>query len=412
MLPELSIVKLLCSSTEFEQHGATLDASMLPKELQGVYRVLESHHRTNPGVSITTDDVANLFFASNTKDRDYYIALFDNLRTLEVGDASTKALIHSLKYNKLLRDLSLTAYEVAEGKAQKEQLEKLLAGLKDPDPNDADDDDIEFVTTDLDALIHKTYAAVGLRWRLTALNRILGSLRKGNFGFVFARPETGKTTFLASEVTFMVEQLKEEQGPAIWFNNEEVGENVMLRAYQASSGATTMEIIRDPKKYHKLFLERTKGKLLMIDRAAITKQFVERVCKKYKPSLVIFDQIDKIQGFAEDREDLKLGSIYQWARELAKEYCPVIGVCQADGTGEGIKWLTMGHVANAKTAKQAEADWILGIGKTHQMGFENIRYLNVSKNKLIGDEDSDPTARHAQREVIIEPDIARYRDLN
>lgn len=384
---------------------------MLPKELQGVYRVLESHHKTNPGVTLSTDDVANLFFASNTKDREYFIALFDNLRTLDVGEASTVELIRSLKHNKLLRELSLTAYEVAEGKAQKEQLEKLLASLSESSQDESDDEDFEFVTTDLDALINKTYAATGLRWRLNTLNRILGSLRKGNFGFVFARPETGKTTFLASEVTYMVEQLSDESGPIIWFNNEEVGENVMLRAYQASSGATTMEIIRDPKKYHKLFLEKTKGKFLMVDRAAITKHFVEKICKKYKPSLIIFDQIDKIQGFAEDREDLKLGSIYCWAREMAKTYCPVIGVCQADGTGEGQKWLTMGHVANAKTAKQAEADWILGIGKTHQMGFENIRYLNVSKNKLIGDQDSDPTARHAQKEVILDADIARYRDI-
>jgi hypothetical protein len=108
---------------------------------------------------------------------------------------------------------------------------------------------------------------------------------------------------------------------------------------------------------------------------------------------------------------LKLGAIYIWARELAKEYCPVIGVCQADGSAEGQKWLTMDNVANAKTSKQAEADWILGIGKTHTDGDEYVRYLNISKNKLLGSEDTIPHMRHGRFETLIKTDIARYNDI-
>ena len=71
----------------------------------------------------------------------------------------------------------------------------------------------------------------------------------------------------------------------------------------------------------------------------------------------------------------------------------------------------MGNVANAKTAKQAEADWIVGIGKIPDTGYENVRYLHASKNKLSGDEDSLPDQRHGKREVIIKPSIARYEDI-
>jgi len=138
---------------------------------------------------------------------------------------------------------------------------------------------------------------------------------------------------------------------------------------------------------------------------------VEGLCKEHLPALVIFDQIDKIQGFKADREDLLLGSIYQWGRELAKRYAPVIGVSQADGQGEGVRWLTMAHVANAKTAKQAEADWILGIGTIPDSGWESIRFLNISKNKLMGDTDTDPKQRHGKLQCLIEPEHARYKDL-
>ena len=129
------------------------------------------------------------------------------------------------------------------------------------------------------------------------------------------------------------------------------------------------------------------------------------------PSLVVFDQLDKITGFEEDRDDLRLGAIYQWARILAKTYAPVIGVCQADGQAEGVKYLNMGHVSNAKTAKQAEADWILGIGIDSRDGHQFVRGLSLCKNKLVGDEDTDGRLRHDKWDVLINPEVARYEDF-
>ena len=72
----------------------------------------------------------------------------------------------------------------------------------------------------------------------------------------------------------------------------------------------------------------------------------------------------------------------------------------------------MDNVSLAKTAKQAEADWILGIGATHADGFECVRHLHASKNKLTGDEDSDPSMRHGKTDVIIQPEIASYKDYD
>ncbi|MEX5624037.1 hypothetical protein ABFV62_28325, partial [Pseudomonas syringae] len=69
------------------------------------------------------------------------------------------------------------------------------------------------MSTDLESLLSKTYDGGGLSFRLSALRKMLGPLRKGNFGFIFARPETGKTTFLASEITHMAEHLPEGAGP-------------------------------------------------------------------------------------------------------------------------------------------------------------------------------------------------------
>lgn len=43
------------------------------------------------------------------------------------------------------------------------------------------------VSSDLERLIEQNYAQQGMRWRLDCLNKSLGSLRPGDFGFIYAR---------------------------------------------------------------------------------------------------------------------------------------------------------------------------------------------------------------------------------
>ncbi len=361
---------------------------------------------------VTIDDLANYFFATQPKDKEFYNSLFENLKTLTVSDESVLALARSVKRASVLRKLAETSYEASEGKKEAvEAIKGLYATLEELDQSASGSSEWEFVTDDIDSLLSTTVEKPGLRWRLSSLNKHLGSLRQGDFGFVFARPETGKTTFLTSEGSYMAEQLKQScQGPLLHLNNEEQNDKVKLRYLQATLGCTMEQLFANKPKAMDLFEQKVGGHILIPKVNSYHKRDVEKICEQYKPGLLIFDQIDKITGFDSDRDDLKLGAIYQWARELSKEYCPVIGVCQADGSGEGVKWLTMGNVANAKTSKQAEADWILGLGKIPDSGYEKLRFLHLSKNKLLGDPDTVGD-RHGKWECLIEPEKARYKDL-
>jgi hypothetical protein len=408
MTPELSIIKLFLTYTIWETYKEDLSLRDVPKDLQPVFSILNNYHNNNENkADLTVADLGNLLVSSSIKDKDYYLGVLEQLEKLEVSADTTVTLIRTIIRNKHLGDISLAAHDAKEGRIDIEKVNDLLAKFQEDEPENV------FVEDDLATLIETQLAKPGLRWRLKTLNQMLGSLRLGDFGFIFARPETGKTTFLASEVTFMASQLKEEDGPILWINNEEQAGKVKLRCIQATCGATLPELYSNIGHFNQMFNEATKGKLKIIkDVSIIHKSTVEKLCRRYKPSLIIFDQIDKIVGFDSDREDLKLGAIYQWAREIAKTFAPVIAVCQADGTGEGVRWLTMSNVANAKTAKQAEADWILGIGRVHDSGWDNVRFLHLSKNKLMGDSDTIPEQRHGKREVIIDPLKARYNDID
>lgn len=400
---ELLLLKLFLIKDNYYKYRDKIKIKKEEKELSFLYKVLDdlmiSYDRT-----ISVDEY--IVFA--LKEHPQLSHLTDQIRSVEVGEDMLSDLLKQAIERQFAYELALVAVEASEGRRSFSDAIQLISKYEEKEQSDNED---EFVTSNLEEIYQQTYKNPGLRWRLNTLNEALGSLRKGNFGFLFARPETGKTTFLASEISFMAEQLKPDDGPILWFNNEEEGRKVKARIIQGSLGVTKEGLYNNRQKSYNEYLEKTGDRILLKDSASITKRQIELLCKDYKPSLIIFDQIDKIKGFDNDREDLRLGSIYIWARELAKQYCPVIGICQADVSGENKKWLTMDNVANAKTSKQAEADWILGIGTVHDEGLKYVRYLHLSKNKLDGDEDTNPELRHGKMEVLIRPDIARYEDF-
>jgi len=320
------------------------------------------------------------------------------------------ALLEEMHLRAQAARIALLAYDVSTGKAPPSDLSREADSFTSPSKILEANAGSSFVTDDLDDLYHSTYAEQGLRWRLDSLNRRLGSLRAGDFGFVFKRPETGGTTFLASEVTHMAGQTDR---PILWINNEEQGKKVKVRVYQAALGCDTATLFAHRPTSRAKYLELTRDLIRVVDEASIGRSQIEGLAASLEPVLVVIDQLPKVKGFVADRNDLRLGAIFQWARELAKTYaCAVVGVAQADGSAEGVKYLNMDHVADAKTAVQAEADFILGIGKSNDAGYDYMRYFSLCKNKLMGDEDSDPSLRHDRWDVVIEPMIARFKDFN
>jgi KaiC/GvpD/RAD55 family RecA-like ATPase len=330
-------------------------------------------------------------------------------RIFDVELSNKDAVINLLSEHRrrgLAGDLAKLALDVEDGTANADDL---LEKFKDFDVQDIEQESINFVQMDLEDLYESQIETPGLRWRLDWLNKSMGSLRQGDFGFIFARPETGKTTFLASEVSHMI---KQTDGDILWFNNEEQGKKVGIRIFQSFFGAEQQILFGQQKQvYNQQYRDMVGDRIKILDfEDSSSPKRIEEILASTNPALIIFDQIDKIKGFKADRNDLELKAIYQWARELAKKYAPVIGVSQASGEAEGKLWLTMDMVDGSKTAKQGEADWILGIGK-EQDNSSRLRYFNITKNKLIGDTDTLPDLRHGQTQVLIKPEIARYEDI-
>jgi len=80
------------------------------------------------------------------------------------------------------------------------------------------------------------------------------------------------------------------------FNNEEQGNKVKIRNYQSCLGCDLTKLYSNRKAAYEAYMRKTRGKIKIFDSASIHKRQIETICKEFKPSLIIFDQIDKIKG--------------------------------------------------------------------------------------------------------------------
>ena len=411
MIEEVILNLFLNDRSLYDKYYKYINLQYIKDNFTNIYKlfiVLHQHYESSKDSNVRQIDFELVYNSSYMLENSEREELTDTLTRVYGLDCSKDNAIKYLNDHKkrcIAGELAKIALDVEDGSASIEELTNKVAELNE---SEEIKEKIDSVNMNLIELYESQIQTPGLRWRLNWLNKSLGSLRKGDFGFIFARPETGKTTFLASEMTHMVSQT---DGDILWFNNEEQGKKVAVRCFQALFGVTNKELFEEKEINADEYRERVGDRIKIYDyEDSSSVKRIEQVIQSTNPSLIIFDQIDKVKGFKNERHDLQLKALYQWAREIAKTYAPVIAVSQAGGSGEGKLWLTMDDVDSSKTAKQGEADWILGIGK-EQDNTSNQRFLNISKNKLLGDEDTLPDLRHGNTQVLIKPEIARYMEI-
>jgi hypothetical protein len=253
------------------------------------------------------------------------------------------------------------------------------------------EEESEFASDDLDELL-KDIGTDGLMWRLKCLNEGLGPLVGGTLGHLFARPETGKTSFLHSECEYWLGQLKDDE-IILWLNNEESKKRIKMRWYTSVTGMTKREIQANPEKAKKIFASKRGGQVKLVDRATFSVDEIEQMCMKYQPRIVVIDQGDKVTYKGEKNAGNgadRLKNVYDKLREVTKRCnatfkMDMLTIGQADVVAEGKKWLFLSNLDSGKTGKAGAFDYVIGVGKTYTEA--GRRYISLCKNKLESGED-------------------------
>lgn len=231
----------------------------------------------------------------------------------------------------------------------------------------------------------------GLSWPLSCINGSMRPLREGDFGIIAARPDVGKTSFIAHVATYMAPQLAEGKH-IYWFNNEGPGKRIVTRLYQAALNATITDLLT--RRAAGTIVDDYIKAVGMIDRIKVLdihdcwNYDVTDMLKDMQPGLVIFDMIDNIKFGGQmanngSRTDQALEAMYQWARiRGVKSNTPVLATSQISADGDGMQFPLQHMLKDSKTGKQGAADFILTLGMIHEPGMEHSRFIGLNKNKL------------------------------
>lgn len=413
---ELDILKILATDKiKYYKYRKFIGDVLVSKYTKKILEDYNVYYREFGSKSIDLDNFPTWFFTTrhpkiSMEDKEIYDKMLLALKSHKVDTSLENEIIKGFITRDSAALIADEAMRISEGESLDMGKVRKLYREWEHNTGKAAEIDSRFVSDDIEEILSSTIGPSGLDWRLKFLNDSLGPIRKGDFILFGKRPDSGGTTLMASEATFMAPQLPEDKY-VLWVNNEEKGESVKLRLIQAALGETAEYIEKNRKDamadYIKIVGE---GKIKVFDDAKASIYDVEELLSREDVGLLIVDQLRKLKGLEHIKGDVQRDEgIFNTGREWAKAYCPVMVVHQADGTAEGQQWISQNQLYGSKTAVQGELDAIITIGRTLDPSTADRRYIWVPKNKLCGGPKSDPLMRNGRAEVKIVPEKARFK---
>lgn len=254
-------------------------------------------------------------------------------------------------------------------------------------------------------------AGDGYNWRLQDMNIGIGPLRPGDFVLVGGRPELGKTSFVVDQTAHM---LREKPATALWINNEEGSHRIMLRYLSVVLKRAAKDLnAHIPAALAAMYKRGWAPEQIQICEAHnLSLGAIEDEIARVNPNFLILHRLDKMPQVRNIKQQLdvqRLAELAFWARQQAASGRVVFGVCQADASANGQKFVYDHQLYGSKTAVQAESDAIITIGAEHV--FDKTRGIHLPRNKLVGGAQSNETHRHGFFEVNFDSITGRYETI-
>jgi len=387
---ELSLIRSLMDKEFYEDHrGARCPDRLFSKDVrkikQAIDTAMDRYERT-----VTPDEIEALFMSNNptltTAQKQAYSSLFHKIKAEQpMGSDIAQEVLSKLFQQVVGEDIANLGFDYVNG--DKSSLEPLRLLLEQYGDDFTPDLNIEWDDIDMDTLLLRNDLEARWTFNIPSLTRKVEGVNAGHLIEIGARPNTGKTSFHASLIA-SPGGFAQQGANCIVLCNEEGYHRVGARYLTAATGMTMQEIKKNPAKARELY-EPVKNRIKIKDATGRDMNWVESVCKSYRPDIVLLDMGDKFAkgGFARQDESLKANAVH--ARQIAKQYeCAVFYMSQLSADAEGKVLLNQSMMEGSRTGKAAEADLMVLIAKNPvvdgQEEEDTQRHLNVVKNKLSG----------------------------
>ena len=400
---EQQLIKLLMHREFFNANKHRVMRSMFPNELGDLYDVIMDSH-TSYERDLSSQEVREIYRVSNptaTRAKRDAVAevLYDIEQLPKIGSDVATDVLNIMWQQEIGRNIADLGLAIMEGSPEK--LHEIKSLIEKSEEGFVPEDDVSPVTTDVTTLLEYVDNEDCWQFNIPSLSKSVRGGKAGEFMIAFARPEVGKTAFYVSLVASPNGFCSQGADVHI-ITNEEPARRTMLRAVSSYTGMSEKDIYSNRSQATEKFKE-IASNITMIDNVDASIEWLDKYCQDKKPDILIVDQLDKVDvmgSFA--RTDEKLRSIYTKFREVCKRHNLFgIGISQASADAEGKTNVTYAMMENSKTGKAAEADLIIGIGKSDITDNDDKkRYLTISKNKLTG--------FHGKIICNLDTDVSRY----
>lgn len=413
---ELSLLLLFCKNkTYLLKYTKYLKDLPLSDELRKILNTIYKYYsRFEEHTYISIKELSTYFDSEYPvlKNKDLYTKIFTELASLDISESLASEIMRRMLAKRAANEIVTHLLPVLDGE-QCERVTEVSQFVADysADVLSQDKEESPFIEDNLEQLFASEIMVPGLEWRLSCLNESIGHLRRGTLGHVFARPESGKTTFLCSELTHMASQMGESEVIlGIW--NEDKGKRIKTRLYESMLGLGEGDIEQRIKSGEVGELEKTfqkhGGKYIRTRyNPAATIEEIQSYLDVYNVRLLVVDIADHVRfRDAPDKKVDFLEELYRRFRVIAGTYnCDVITCGQADVACAGRKVLHLENMNNSKVGKQGALDYAIGIGASYDPAEQDLRWINIVKNKLNSEGGSGPFT------VRIDKSTGRYYDF-
>ena len=375
-----------------EHRGARCPDRLFSKDVRKIKKAIDTamdrYERT-----VTPAEIEALFIANNptltTAQKQAYSHLFVQVtKQVPMGSDVAQEVLSKLFQQVVGEDIANLGFDYVNGdKTSLEPLRNMLELYGDDfTPNLR----IDWEDIDIDTILAMTDLESQWTFNIPTLTRKVEGINAGHLIEVGARPNTGKTSFHASLVA-VPNGFAWQGARVIVLCNEEGYHRVAHRYITAATGMDKHEIVKRKSEAMSIF-NKIRDKIMFKDATGRDMNWVESVCKSYKPDVVILDMGDKFArtaGFARPDEALKANAIQ--ARQIAKQQeCAMFYMSQLSADAEGKIVLNQAMMEGSRTGKAAEADLMIMISKnppvetTDHESEDTQRHINIVKNKLSG----------------------------
>ena len=373
-----------------DHRGARCPDRLFSKDVrkikQAIDAAMDRYERT-----VTPDEIEALFISNNptmtTAQKQAYTSLFHKIKQEQpMGSDVAQEVLSKLFQQVVGEDIANLGFDYVNG--DKSSLEPLRMLLEQYGDDFTPNLNVEWDDIDIETLLSRNDLEARWTFNIASLTRKVEGVNAGHLIEVGARPNTGKTSFHASLIA-APGGFAHQGANCIILCNEEGYHRVGARYLTAATGMTMREIKDNPAKARELYAP-VKERIKIKDATGRDMNWVESICKSYKPDVVLLDMGDKFAktgGFARTDEALKANAVH--ARMIAKQHeCAMFYMSQLSADAEGKVLLNQSMMEGSRTGKAAEADLMILIAKNppvdNQDEEDTQRHLNIVKNKLTG----------------------------